>query len=54
MKAIPCKYCGKPTFMMGTKMCDHCWELERRIESDPDLAYKIVRIVREKKHATNT
>lgn len=35
---VPCGLCGLPTIMTGTKRCDRCWELERRIESDPDLA----------------
>lgn len=53
-EVAPCKYCSKPTPMQGTKLCDHCWGLENLISRDPDLAYKIVRIVMEKKHATNT
>lgn len=37
-----CKYCGKPTLMLGTKLCDGCWELESRIEANPELARKIM------------
>lgn len=22
---IKCKSCGNPTTMLGTKLCDHCW-----------------------------
>lgn len=41
-KIIPCELCGEPTSMLGTKRCDRCWELERRIESDPALTMKII------------
>ncbi|MHC4397136.1 MAG: hypothetical protein ACYS1A_15965 [Planctomycetota bacterium] len=37
-----CKYCGKQTPMLGTKLCDPCWELSRRIEAAPDLALEIL------------
>lgn len=29
--------------MTGTKRCDGCWELERRIHRDPGLARKILK-----------
>jgi len=31
-KPVPCKTCGEPTTMMGTKLCDGCWEVESRLE----------------------
>lgn len=39
---VPCKWCGTPTPMLGTKMCDGCWELDRRIERQPALARRIL------------
>lgn len=39
---IKCTLCGNPTTMLGTKLCDRCWELKSRIEADPDLAKKIL------------
>ena len=27
-ESCPCKFCGTPTRMMGTKMCDACWETQ--------------------------
>lgn len=39
---IDCRLCGEPTVMTGTKLCDRCWELERRIHRDPQLAFKIL------------
>jgi hypothetical protein len=39
---VPCTICGKPTRMLGTKLCDGCWELRTRIERDPDIAHKIL------------
>lgn len=41
-KTIPCEWCGAPTRMFGTKKCDGCWELYRRIESQPELAQKML------------
>jgi hypothetical protein len=38
----PCELCGAPTPMLSTKRCDRCWELEHRIEQDPELALKIL------------
>jgi hypothetical protein len=38
----PCGICGQPTTMTATKRCDRCWELEHRIEGNPDLARKIL------------
>lgn len=42
-KAIKCKWCGKETTSIGTKMCDSCWELETRINNDLELAKKIIK-----------
>ena len=42
MSKVPCVLCGAPTLMAGTRRCDRCWELERRIERDPHLAQKIL------------
>ena len=39
---IPCELCGTATTYLGTKRCNRCWELERRIESNPELAQKIL------------
>lgn len=39
---VPCKYCGIPTHMTGTKLCDGCWETERRVTSNPELARRIL------------
>jgi len=30
-ETIPCETCGAPTAMTGTKRCDRCWEVERRL-----------------------
>lgn len=39
---VPCELCSIPTPMSGTKRCDRCWELERRIHMDPELARQIL------------
>lgn len=28
--------------MLGTKLCDPCWELEHRIKLDPELARRML------------
>ena len=43
---IPCRLCKKPTPMLGTKLCDGCWELETRIHRDPEIAIKILNEIR--------
>lgn len=31
MMTVPCRLCGTSTQMRATKLCDNCWELDRRI-----------------------
>lgn len=31
MKTVPCIYCGTPTPMVGTKLCDECYEVDCRL-----------------------
>lgn len=40
---VPCKYCGELTNMTNTKLCNGCWELERRIENNIKLSKKIIK-----------
>lgn len=40
-----CTICGNQTPMLGTKLCDPCWELQSRIEAGPDLARAILKEV---------
>jgi len=30
-ETVPCETCGKPTPYRGTKRCNNCWEVERRL-----------------------
>lgn len=32
IKTVPCKTCGVPTQYLGTRLCDNCFEVERRLE----------------------
>lgn len=41
-ETVPCSVCETPTAMTGTRLCDRCWELERRIHADPEIARKIL------------
>ena len=45
-ETIPCKYCGKPTLLLGTKECDGCHELRVRIERDPEMAHAMLTVIR--------
>lgn len=42
---VPCRLCRAPTPMLGTKLCDHCWELERRVQQAPKIAARVLRRV---------
>lgn len=35
--------CGTPTTMTGTQRCDRCWELENRVQANPELARQVLR-----------
>ena len=39
---VPCQWCGKPTQMTATRLCDEHWELERRIAAAPLLARRML------------
>jgi hypothetical protein len=42
-ETMPCKFCGVPTRMLGTKQCDGCWEIAHRVRhEDPKLLAKIL------------
>jgi hypothetical protein len=41
-RMVPCGICGKLTTMTGTKRCNRCWELERRLQADQAIAIKLL------------
>lgn len=41
-KIIKCKLCGGKTTMLGTKLCDNCWELKTRIYHNLNIAKRII------------
>ena len=41
-KLVPCKFCGEMTSMVGTKLCNFCWEIRYRARRNPKLALHIV------------
>ena len=46
---VPCKFCGNLTPMLGTKLCNPCWEAERQIEriaSTPGLRALMTRTLK--------
>lgn len=49
VETVPCGLCGTPTQMTATKRCDGCWEIERRIQANPELARKILAAIEQAK-----
>ncbi len=39
---VPCQWCGTETPMTGTKMCDNCWELDKRVLRNPDVTLRMM------------
>lgn len=31
-KTCPCRFCGAPTPMLGTRQCNDCWEIWHRVD----------------------
>lgn len=51
-EVIDCTYkrfCGRTTRMLGTKLCDGCWELSTRIRGDQKLAEFILEQLRKER-----
>ena len=40
---VPCRYCNTPTSMVGSRLCDYCWEIVRRYDSNPTRFMAAVR-----------
>lgn len=40
---VPCQWCRKPTPMMGTQMCNSCWEVDHKMSNMNTSTLKIVR-----------
>lgn len=41
-ETVPCELCSEQTDKTGTKRCDRCYELETRIQDNPQLAELIL------------
>lgn len=41
-ETVPCVICGEQTPYISTELCNKCWEISRRIRSNPVLLKKIV------------
>lgn len=39
---VLCVVCGNATLFEVTRRCNRCWELERRLEADPELALRLL------------
>lgn len=55
-QTVPCHYCRTPTTMLGTKLCNRCWELRSRIIEDLPLVRRIMHevVVKERQMRTRT
>jgi hypothetical protein len=42
-ETVKCELCGELTAMTGTKRCDRCWEVERWVTANPEIAGKVLR-----------
>lgn len=42
LPTVPCKWCGTETPMLGTKMCNNCWELDGRVTRNPDTTLRMM------------
>jgi hypothetical protein len=45
VEAVACSLCETKTPSLGTQRCDECWELETRIERQPEIARKILKAI---------
>lgn len=43
---IPCQICGDLTPMTATKLCDDCWEMQKRIQRRPEIAELLLAAVK--------
>ena len=50
----PCRICKNITPMVGTRLCDECYELDRRIRMSPGRAQKILDQIREERAQQET
>ncbi len=39
---VKCKWCGDQTTNTRTKECDRHWELRTRVQSEPELAARMI------------
>lgn len=46
---VSCTICGEQTFLIRTRLCDFCWELNRRIRQNPYAADRILRAIKKEK-----
>lgn len=37
-----CRFCGGDTAMLGTRLCDGCWELQHRVIANPEITRTIL------------
>ena len=45
---VPCKICGASTRMLGTELCDPCWELLHRITFNQKRFKQVLNYINEK------
>lgn len=48
-----CKWCGKETSAVALKECPGCWELRSRIESQPEMAMRMMQEIIGRDHLSD-
>ena len=48
-ETTPCRWCGISTSNLQTEECDSCWELNSRINENPELTKRILASLENKK-----
>lgn len=52
-ETVPCRLCGVDTPMIGTRLCNRCWELESRISLNLKIAERIIFSIKARKTEKN-
>lgn len=49
-EVIKCTMCGEGTTMLGTELCDRCYELDSRIRANLVIAERLVNFYKSSQH----
>lgn len=46
---VSCVVCGEQTYLVRTRLCDFCYDLDRRIRQNPYAADRIIKNIKKEK-----